>query len=191
MNYFVNNNEPDNLKTVIYGSDGAMLRAIAVDADGRFLFSPESAVGVTATNLDIRDLNSSTDSVLVTANGLDIRALNGSEDSVQVSGKGFVENNVSTTVSGTTPLLTTDISAYSENSFFLRNTTTGASLTLAVQVAPINDNAYFTTITDSSGSISGVGNYIGSVTATMRYARLSVTVSSGSASVIAYYNGRA
>jgi len=192
MNELVFNTFPDNLKTEIYGADGSVLRTIAVDSLGRFLFSPDSVISVTANNLDIRSLSAARDSVLVTASGLDIRPLSGASDSVTLYGNAFVEDTISTTVSGTTALLTRDISLYRENSFFIRNQSLGASLTLAIQVAPVNDADLFTTIAGGTGSISGLGNFVGAVTIPMRFARLQVTVTDGgSANVVAYYFGRA
>jgi len=192
MNELVFNTFPDNLKTEIYGADGSVLRTIAVDSLGRFLFSPDSVISVTANNLDIRSLSAARDSVLVTASGLDIRPLSGASDSVTLYGNAFVEDTISTTVSGTTALLTRDISLYRENSFFIRNQSLGASLTLAIQVAPVNDADLFTTIAGGTGSISGLGNFVGAVTIPMRFARLQVTVTGGgSANVVAYYFGRA
>lgn len=192
MNELVFNTFPDNLKTEIYGADGSVLRVVAVDSQGRFLFSPDSVITVTADDLDIRPLSAATDSVLVTASGLDIRPLSGLSDSVTLYGNAFVEDSVTTAVSGTTALLTRDISPYWENSFFIRNLSAGVTLNLAIQVAPVNDPDFFTTIAGGTGSISGIGNFLGAVTVPMRFARLLVTVTGGgSASVVAYYNGRA
>jgi len=192
MNELVFNRTPDTLKAVIYGADGSVLRAVAVDDAGRFLISPDSAVTVTANNLDIRPLSAATDSVLVTADSLEIRPLSGETDSVTLYGNAFVEDSVSTTLSpGASAVLTRGISPYSENSFFIRNQSAGASLSLAVQVSPVSDPDFFTTVPGGTGTITGVGNFIGAVTIPARYARLLVTVSGGSASVVAYYNGRA
>jgi hypothetical protein len=192
MNELVFNKTPDTLKAVIYGADGSFLRAVSVDSAGRFLISPDSAVAVTADGLDIRPLSSATDSVLVTADGLDIRPLSGENDSVTLYGNAFVEDTVSTTLTGTSAVLTRDISAYSENSFFIRNLSATANLSLAVQVSPVSDADFFTTVPGGTGTITGIGNFIGAVTIPARYARLQVTVSGiGSANVVAYYNGRA
>ena len=191
MNELVFNKTPDTLKAVIYGADGSCLLAVSVDSAGRFLISPDSAVAVTADGLDIRPLSSATDSVLVTADGLDIRPLSGENDSVTLYGNAFVEDTVSTTLTSTSAVLTRDISAYSENSF-IRNLSATANLSLAVQVSPVSDADFFTTAPGGTGTITGIGNFIGAVTIPARYARLQVTVSGiGSANVVAYYNGRA
>lgn len=191
INHQISNRRP-GLKAQILGQEGGQGRAFRADGEGRLLLSPSLVVPAAADDLDIRSLDAARDSVLVTASGLDIRPLSGASDSVTLYGNAFVEDTISTTVSGTTALLTRDISLYRENSFFIRNQSLGASLTLAIQVAPVNDADLFTTIAGGTGSISGLGNFVGAVTIPMRFARLQVTVTGGgSANVVAYYFGRA
>ncbi len=162
---------------------------VAVDENGLFLFSPLSIITITATDLDIRNLNYTVDSVTVTAANLDIRNLSGSRDSVAVSSMGFVESTATQTVaSGTSYLLTTDISRYRQNSFFVRNVS-GSSITVAVQYAPIDNTTLYIDV-GSSQSVAVGQNYVFTINAAMKFARLRVQASA-STNVVAYYNGRA
>jgi len=190
MNNLVFNNTAKNLSAVVYGYDPNVLDyfPIAVDSNGLILFSPSGIVTVTATNFDIRYLNSSTDSVTVTATNLDIRNLSGDTDSVTTYAKNYVEDNISTSVpSGQTPVLTKDISPFSENSFFIR-TVSGALITVTLQVAPEDNDDYYYDLATQTVPVSS--NAIFTVTAPMKYARLRVQASTNTA-IIAYYNGRA
>jgi len=49
MNFLVFNRSAENLKTAIYGHDGAAVVPVATDAQGNFIFSPASLVTVTAS----------------------------------------------------------------------------------------------------------------------------------------------
>ncbi len=189
MNNLVFNNTAEILNATFFGVSGDEFLPVAVDENGLFLFSPQSIITITATNLDIRDLSFATDSVTVTAANLDIRDLSGTQDSVAVSSMGFVEQNVTQTIpSGTTILLPRNISPYSENSFFIRNTG-GASITVIVQIAPVDDSSYYINHTTAQ-SVAVNGNYAAAVTLPIKYARLSVQASTNTG-IVAYYNGRA
>lgn len=188
-NYLIFNNDASNLKTIIYGVNGKIIKPLAVDSSGRFLFSSSSVITVTATNLDIRNLNSAQDSMLVMATDLDIRNLSGIQDSVQVSSEGFVEDSITTTVAaGTTYLLTKNVGQYRENSFFIRNNGS-SSITVTLQIAPENNDIYYVD-NSSTQNVSASSNNITTTTMVMKYARLKV-VASTSTNVVAYYNGRA
>jgi hypothetical protein len=170
MNYFVFNNNPDSLRSSIYGSDGTQLRAVAVDSSGEIILSPNTVISVTATDLDIRNLTGATDSVLV-------------------YGQNFVEDTVTTTVpSGTTYLMVKDISPYRQNSYFIRNNGS-SSVTVTLQIAPVNSDTYYVD-NSSAQTVTASSNNITSVTMAMRFARLRV-VATTSTSVTVYYNGRA
>lgn len=188
-NYNVFNPAAERLKAAAYGWDGSKYTGMAVDTSGRMLLSPQNVVTVTATDFDIRSLSYNTDSVLVTALDLDIRNLSGTQDSVQILNCGFVEDNITITVpSGTTYLLTKNISAYRENSYFIRNTG-GATVTVTLQLAPIDDTNYY--IDNSSAQGVGVSsNNLNAATTVMKFARLRV-VASTNTGVVVYYNGRA
>lgn len=189
VNCIVFNPAADRLKAAAYGWDGSVYRAIAVDSSGMLQLSPQNPIAVTATDFDIRSLSSSTDSVLVTAIDLDIRNLSGTQDSVQLQSCGFVEDNITVTVpSGTTYLLTKNISAYRENSYFIRNTG-GGTVTVTLQLAPLDDTNYYI----DNSSAQGVGtssNNLNAATTVMKFARLRV-VASTNTGVVVYYNGRA
>ena len=189
MNHLVFNTTSSQLQALFYGLNGTQSLAIAVDSSGRFLISSQSAVPITAVNLDIRNLTETRDTVNVVATNLDIRDLNGAQDSVQIYSQAFTETNISTSVvSGTNILLATNIGAYSSNSFFLRNTGS-ATVTVTLQVAPVNDSNYYVTNV-SATSVSAGNNYLQAVSIPVKYARLSVTATT-TVSVVAYYNGRA
>lgn len=189
MNNLVFNNTAKKLNAAFFGIYESEYKPVAVDENGLFLFSPLSLITITATNLDIRALDYSVDSVTVTATNLDIRALNGAQDSVAVSSMGFIEDTVTQTVSsGTTYLLTRDISNYSENSFFVRNAS-GSTITVAVQIAPV-DNTSFYVDHSTPQSVSTGNNAVMAVTIPIKYARIRVQATSNT-NVIAYYNGRA
>jgi hypothetical protein len=189
VNCIVFNPAAERLKAAAYGWDGSDYKAVAVDSNGRLQLSPQNPIAVTATDFDIRSLNSSTDSVLVTALDLDIRNLSGTQDSVQLQSCGFVEDNISVTVlSGTTFLLTKNISGYRQNSYFIRNTG-GATVTVTLQLAPIDDTNYY--INHSTPQGVGVSsNSLNAATTVMKYARLRV-VASANTRIVVYYNGRA
>ena len=189
MNYLIFNTNAANLKATVYGMDNNQVKPVAVDSNGYFVLSPLGAVTVTATNLDIRDLNSATDSVTVTATDLDIRNLSGTQDSVQLYNCGFVEDTLSTTVaSGTSFLLVKDISAYRQNSYYLKNNGSN-SVTIAMQLSPVNTSSYF--VDDAStATVTAGGGGIVAATVAMKFARLRVTASASTA-VEVYYNGRA
>ncbi len=189
MNNLVFNNTAKKLHAAFYGIHGSEYKPVAVDENGLFLFSPLSIITITATDLDIRALNYALDSVTVTAADLDIRNLNGVQDSVAISSMGFVEESFNQTVpAGANYVLTRNIANYSQNSFFVRNT--GAStITITVQIAPVDDANFYIDHTTPQGITSG-NNAIGAVTIPIKYARIRIQASS-STSVVAYYNGRA
>ncbi len=189
MNDLVFNNTAEQLNAAYYGLYQNSFLPVAVDADGMILLSPINILTVTASNLDIRNLDYQIDSVTITATDLDIRTLSGATDSVAVSSLGFTEDNATQTVpSGTTYLLTKDISPYSENSYYIRNTG-GGTITVTVQISPVDDNNYYINHTTAQGVPSG-SNAVAAVTIPMKYARLSV-LSGANVGVVAYYNGRA
>lgn len=189
MNELIFNETAIELRALFYGMNGSSPVAVAVDGTGAFLISAQSAVPITAVNLDIRNLTQSRDTVNVTATGLDIRNLTGTQDSVQLYNNAFTESSVSTNVmSGINILLTTNIGSYSENSFFLRNTG-NSTVTVTLQIAPVDDGNYYVTHVAAQGVTAG-SNYLQAVTVPVKYARLSVTAST-TVSVVAYYNGRA
>lgn len=189
MNNLVFNNTAKKLNAAFFGIHESEYIPVAVDENGLFLFSPLSIITVTASNLDIRDLDYTVDSVTVTATSLDIRSLNGAQDSVAISSVGFVEQSVTQTVpSGITFLLTRDISNYSENSFFVRNTS-GGTITVTVQIAPVDDTNFYMDHSTPQGLTVG-NNTVAAVTVPIRFARLRVQAST-SIGVVAYYNGRA
>ncbi|MEL7604052.1 MAG: hypothetical protein AAGU77_12930 [Bacillota bacterium] len=191
MNFLVFNKSADSLKTAIYGQYNSEYVPVATDADGNFIFSPSSLVTVTASNLDIRDLTSARDTVNVTATNFDIRSLSGTEDSVEISTKGFVEMSTTQTIPANTTsyLLTQDIGAYSQNSYFLRNTNVSGSITVTLEIAPTDDSNYY--VSAAATSVGSGSNYLAAVVTLMRYAHLKVQTSSTSIGVVAYYNGRA
>lgn len=191
MNNLVFNNQASSLKTAIYGQYAQDPVAIAADAEGNFVFSPESLITVTASNLDIRNLTSARDTVNVTAVDFDIRNLTGTQDSIAISAKGFVETQVTQTIAANTTsyLLTRDIGAYSQNSYFLRNTNATGSITVTLQIGPLDDANYY--VSSTATSVAASSNYLTAVATLMRYARLRVDTGGTAIGIVAYYNGRA
>lgn len=165
--------------------------AVATDEQGNFIFSPASLVTVTASNFDIRNLTSARDTVNVTASNFDIRDLNSAQDSVQVGAKKFVEAQTTITVPSNTTsyLLLSEIGGYSQNSFFLRNTNAAGSITVTLEIAPVDDNNYY--VASTSTAVGASSNYLAAVATLMRYARLRVQTGGTAIGVNAYYNGRA
>ena len=191
MNFLIFNRSAENLKTAIYGQSDENVVAIATDTQGNLVFSPSSEITVTATNFDIRDLTSARDTVNVTATNFDIRNLSATQDSVEVGAKGFVESQITVTVPANTTayLLTQDIGGYSQKSFFLRNTNVAGTITVALEIAPVDDTDYYVPFTATS--VAAGNNYLTAVSTLMRYAHLRVQTGGTAVGVDAYYNGRA
>lgn len=191
MNFLIFNRSAERLKTAIYGQHDEDVVPIATDAQGNLIFSPSSQITVTATNFDIRNLTSARDTVNVTATDFDIRNLSATQDSVQVGAKGFVEAQATMTVPAntTTYLLTRDIGGYSQNSYFLRNTNGVGSITVTLEIAPVDSPSYYVPFT-ATGVAAGA-NYLAAVATLMRYAHLRVQTGGTAIGVDAYYNGRA
>jgi hypothetical protein len=191
MNFLVFNKTAENLKAAIYGHYNQSVVPVATDAQGRFVFSPTSLITVTATNFDIRSLTSARDTVNVTATDFDIRSLTSTQDSVLIGAKGFVQVQATLSVPAntTTVLLFQEIGAYSQNSYFLRNTNALGSITVTLEIAPVNNNDYY--ISSTSTGVAASSNYLAAVVTLMRYARLRVQTGSSTIGVDAYYNGRA
>ncbi len=191
MNNLVFNKHARGLKAAIYGQYSDEPVPIAADVDGNFVFSPASEITVTASNFDIRNLTSARDTVNVTAADLDIRSLSGTQDSIAISAKGFIEVPATQTVGANTTafLLTREIGAYAQNSYFLRNTNVTGSITVTLQIAPVDDTDYY--VSSAATGVSAGGNYLAAVGTLMRYARLRVDTGGTAIGVSAYYNGRA
>jgi len=190
MNFLVFNKSAENLKAAIYGQHNQNVVAVAADEDGKLMFSPASQITVTASNLDIRNLTSARDTVNVIATDFDIRSLNGARDSVAISAKAFIEARATLSVpaNATLYLLTYEVGPYSQNSYFLRNTG-GGSVSVALEIAPVNDNAYY--VSSGVTGVSAGNNFLAAVATLMRYARLRVETGSATIGVDAFYNGRA
>ena len=191
MNNLVFNKHARSLKAAIYGQYSDEPVPIAADVDGNFVFSPASEITVTASNFDIRNLTSARDTVNVTATDFDIRSLSGTQDSIAVSAKGFIEAQATQTIGSNTTafLLTREIGAYAQNSYFLRNTNLTGSITVTLQIAPVDDGDYY--VSSAASAVSAGSNYLTAVITLMRYARLRVDTGGTAIGVSAYYNGRA
>lgn len=191
MNNLVFNRTAERLKTAIYGSYNNTAVPVAADENGRLLFAPESEMTVTATNLDIRNLTSARDTVNVTATDLDIRPLTAEEDSVEIGARAFTLSSTTLTVPASTEtyLLTQNIGFYSQNSYFIRNTNGAGSITVALEIAPADTDAYYVSSTDQA--LGAGNNLVTSIATLMQYARLRVQTGGIAIGVVAYYNGRA
>ncbi|NLY43357.1 MAG: hypothetical protein GX066_05190 [Clostridiaceae bacterium] len=107
-------------------------------------------VTITAEDLDIRNLSGTTDSVMiantivtVTAEAFDIRPLSAATDSINLSGRLFTESNMALdSVTDSGAIFVQNTSENSMYSFFVYNTGSN-TLTVALQISPIDDDEYY------------------------------------------------
>lgn len=177
-----------NLKAAFYGMNGNQFVPVEVDGDGRIVLSSPGAIQVTAADLDIRALDSAIDSVTATASDLGIRALSGATDSIQNGERAFVSDFSNESVAlGTNNIAVKNIAPYSQNSYFVRNVS-GSTVTITVQVAPVNVDSYYINVATATLAVSS--NYFVAITVPAAFSRLSVAaLASGLVQV--YYEGRA
>jgi hypothetical protein len=136
--------QPEQLKSQLYGFDGTSVRPLLTDGTGR---------------TDIRPLNSSTDSVAVSATDLDIRAITNTSDNILIYGNDGSNNVViKTNASGQTdirPLTTADQVTVSATDLDIRDLNSATdSVTAIVSVNHIEPAAANVT-TDNSYAGTG------------------------------------
>jgi len=65
-NFRVFTDQPSDLKTLVYGSDGTVDRVLLTDGTGALaMYAAGGSLTVAATNLDIRDLTATSDNILI------------------------------------------------------------------------------------------------------------------------------
>ena len=159
------------------------------DAGGKLLLSP-STLDVSAAGLDIRSLTTTLDSANITANNLGIRNLSGGQDSVQMYGLANVTDSVTATLTAlqTIYLLTKNTGNYRSNTYMVNNTSTNIVVTITLQLAPVDSDAYYVADGSDFNLIAG-GTAFFTPSKLMKYARLQLSAALlGSA--VAFYFGR-
>ncbi len=119
--------------------------------DSVTVFAGGAGLTVTGTvTANIRELSGATDSVTVfgtvtvTASNLSIRSLSGITDSINISATTNVtDSTVLTAVTNSAAVLVKDASQQGKYSYYVRNTGSN-TVTVQIQVAPLNSTAYFT-----------------------------------------------
>ena len=169
-----------------------LLTGIVTDNAGRMILSNQINIDTQAHALDIRPLSGAQDSASMTASNVDIRTLTGERDHLGISSRFSAEAQESAVIValGVRNFLPRDLSAYSENVYYVQNTSAlSISVTINLQIAPVNNDSYY--INDgSSYSLIGGGTAVFEPSKLMRYARIRVSATL-LANVTVYYFGRA
>lgn len=194
MNGLIYNNAGYPLAATAYGQDGGgFAYPFQTDTAGQLLLA-EQLWQINGTNTDVRNLSPMRDTLNIQGSSAAVRGLSPSRDFVSA----LSQSNIVTTQSGTVPLLlaplillTTDMSAYSNNTFWVRNTGIGISISITLQLAPIDSDAYYVD-DQSQGSLLAGGLSMFRPTRTARYARLRIVglVSLYTTTATAYYMGQ-
>lgn len=189
MNDRIFNQEPGEIVMTGFGiAPDDSYHTFASDSGGGLLISP-MVMDVYANGLDIRDLDPARDTVAITASSLDIRNLSGGQDSVEAYGNFNVSDSQSQSflIAQTFYLLTKNVGSYKYNSYVIQNTGTGLAVTVTLQIAPVDIDAYYVNDGSSFQIISGATlTFV--PTRLSKYARLQVsTLALGS--VQAFYFG--
>ena len=153
-------------------------------------------VSVTANDFDIRGLSAATDTVSV--QGTVTAAIAGtvpvnitSTVPINIAGHGFTTSNLTITLGAgnlTNTAFNFNTSQMRQYSFYIRNTGT-STISASIQVSPTTTEAYYTSGTTASATLSQ-GRAIALVPAYfMNYTRLQVT-SSQTATAVVYFNGQ-
>lgn len=181
-NNLVFNDVANQLKTSIYGLSGTNQVQVKVTSDG--------SVAVTGTV----NVNTVSGTVTVTATDLDIRNLNSASDNVTVTGNitsmlNVAESNVAVTSGQTGVVLPMNTSNMSMYSYYVKNTA-AETLSVFLQVAPINDNAYY--MQDSATIVQIAQNNSAILTAEkyLNFTRLNYSAGGATPSFEAYYNAQ-
>ena len=174
INNLIFNQTSQQYFSKIYGETATQSMHFATDTQGRMILSPSLNEAITASNLNIRDLTAARDVATITASNLDIRNLTGLQDTVTNYGSAYATASTTSSIPilGTVNLLPRDLAPYSQNTFIAINNL-GIAVTIQLQVAPVNIDAYYT---DDGSSFNLLGNsrlvLVPSVL--MRYARVRV-----------------
>ncbi len=165
--------------------------SIVTDEAGRMILSNSLNIETQANALDIRSLDWLQDSATITTSDMDIRSLTGERDSLALAGQSFAEATESGTIVALSSrnFLPRDLSAYRQNTFYVRNTSAlSVSVSINLQIAPINNDSYY--VNDgSSYNLVGGSIAIFQPSQLMRYARIRVSALL-LANVTVYYFGQ-
>lgn len=193
MNRLIRNPRADRLRVTGYGlgPDEGLL-PVRLDGDDRPVPSADNAWTIQAGNLGIRPLTHQADSALITAADLDVRSLSGNADAVQMSRQSSASASASAPVGLLIPVffLPTDVSSMRQNAFVVANRALlGLSVRISLQIAPVNDDAYYVNDGSSYDLIAG-GIQTFTPSKLMRWARIRVIALLSTAPVEVYYFGR-
>lgn len=170
--------------------DGSFMPMVT-DSIGRMVLSPDLTIGTEANALDIRPLNEAWDMPSITVSNLAIRDLTGTRDNLTLFRQSFLEASESGQILALSSrnFLPTDIGAYRKNTFYVRNTSgLSISVTVTLQLAPINNDSYY--VDDgSSFNLIGGNTVIFQPSKLMKYARIRVSAVL-LANVTVYYFGQ-
>ncbi len=169
------------------------LEPMAADSVGRLILSPDLTIQVQSGGLDIRPLSASQDSVTITASNLDIRNLSGTQDGLAFDRMLSLETSTTSQVPslGTVRLLTTNVSIYRQNTFYVSNASGLAiGVSVALEIAPVDIDSYYMT-DGSSFNLFGGDARTFQPTRLLKYARIRVTSLLSLANITVYYFGRA
>lgn len=181
-------NDKRSINMKVYGKASGTLAVLRVDTQGQPVLREDATQTIVATALNMRDLTS-LDAMTATATGFDIRGFGSNRDAiVAAQNADTVLSNTATLVLGGTTVLTVDMSPYSTSTFLVIADSISLLTSVYLQLAPVNDADYFTTVASETGLVLG-GEYLLLPTAPMHYARIYAT---GIGSVLtAYYFGQA
>ncbi len=193
MNNHIFNNQVKHLLMAGYGHSepNEAFTPVVTDNIGQMILSPDLTIAVEAEGLDIRNLEESRDSASITVSNLDIRNLSGIRDNLNLYDNSFVEASESGVIVAlsTRNFLATDTSPYSKSTFYVRNNSAlSVSVTVTLQIAPINSDNYY--VNDGvSYSLIGGNTLIFQPSRLMRFARIRVSAIL-LANVTVYYFGQ-
>ena len=181
--------QPEKLKSQLYGFDGSNVLPLLTDNTGRTNIRPltiSDTITTVATDLDIRDLANGTDSIAVYGNDgtqnrliktnadgqLDVRPLTSTDTVTTIVSISHLEIEPVVFETGNAYVGSSgqDVSIWRTYSFFAENTSaTANSATLIVQISP--DNIKW--VDDSSETVLAQGEFtVLSASRYLRYARV-------------------
>lgn len=194
MNGLIHNNNTHPLAATPYGLDSSSSAyPLQTDSSGKLLLA-QPIWQISGNNVDVRNLTPTRDTIGIQGSDIPIRSLTPSQDFVTCQS----QNNVVTTQSGTVPLLlapllllVTDMSNYSNNTFWVRNTGVGIAVSITLQLSPINTDAYYVNDQAESNLLAG-GLAMFRPSRMTRFARLRIVglISLNTTTVTAYHVGQ-
>ena len=176
-NKFIFSDAKDS-KTQMYGSNGGALTPLSVDGTGQMKMTVTDTLNVTVTNIPgVSVLNTPEVSIA-------------NVPSVQVAGVAATSESVAvTTGTGAAHVLAEDTSKQREYSFYVSNLSETATMTLALQIAPADEDTYYV----GDGATVALPPQSATVLVPLKYlsfTRLSYDTGTEAANFIAYYNAK-